>query len=123
MKNKDQMKQEFRTRVRSRRDGFEPLQARIQSEIHAARRRNRFVLISRPLRAAAALLIVSTGILFTWKQLSGNKTLPLCPHSASVEASPLEPVFITQLRELNKNRICHCSPRYSGSLRKAQQID
>jgi len=123
MKNKENMKQEFKTRVRSRRDGFEPLQSRIQSEIHSAQRRNRFVLIFRPLRAAAALLIVSTGILFAWKQILRTKTLPLCPHCVNIEAPLHEPAFITQLRRLNKNRICHCSPRYSGSLRKVQQID
>jgi len=123
MKNSKQVEEEFRTRVRSRHDGFEAVHMRVQSEIHAAQRRNVFTCIPIPLRAAAALLMLSAGIVTAWMVLSRNRNLPLCPHAANVEAPPAEPAVITAIRQLNKNRVCYCSPRYSGSLRQTEQFN
>ncbi len=123
MKNSRQIEEAFRTRVRSRRDGFEAVHMRVQAEIHAAQKRSFFTCIPIPLRAAAALLILSAGIVTGWMVLSTNRNLPLCPHAANAEAPPAEPAVITAIRELNKNRVCYCSPRYSGSLRQTQQLN
>ncbi len=83
MKTEEQIKTEIKENIRNRRDGFETVQERVFSESRAEQRRQRFVLIPRPLRAAAALLIIGLGV---WFALSlRDNDLPLCPHSAKVE--------------------------------------
>jgi hypothetical protein len=119
MKQEKNIRQGFASRIRSRRDGFEETQLRIRAEIRAERRRARFWLLARPLAAAAALLVISSGTFIVGRQVVASRALPpLCPHAANVK--PHVPVtrVVLQIREIMKHdRICCCSPRYSGSLR------
>jgi len=124
MKTEEQITTEFKKRVRNRRNGFEAAQKRVRNEICAERRRERFVLISipRPLRAAAALLILGTGTFFAWQLMHRRSEPLLCPHSAKAEP-PTEksPYIANEESEIFNpelyDRICYCAPRYSGSLR------
>ena len=121
MNTEEQIKAEFKRRAQHHLDGFNEVQDRVFAEIRAEQRRRRFLLLLSPLIAAAAMLVVGVGIHFA---LSLNqKDLPLCPHSAKVEPPATVPT-----RTLNEEkeelfhlrageRICSCSPRYSGSLR------
>ncbi len=120
MKTEEQITTEFKEHVHNRRDGFESTQERVRTEICAARRRERFVLIPRPLRAAAALLIIGLGITFALSHKSND--LPLCPHSAKVEQpAEVSPYIADEESEIfhpeRHDRLCYCAPRYSGSLR------
>jgi len=120
MKTEEQIQAEFKEHVRNRRDGFEAAQERIRNEICAARRRKRLVLIPRPLRAAAALLILGLGIAFALSLR--NNDLPLCPHSANVEPpAEASPYIADEESDIfhpeRTDRLCYCTPRYSGSLR------
>jgi hypothetical protein len=111
--------------VDGRNDGLAEVRARLHREIAAEHRRERFVLftIPRPLRAVAALAVIGLGTFLLWQTAHKNCALPLCPHSAKVEgaqrfiacgkASPKD--FI--LNPERYDRICRCSPRYSGNLR------
>lgn len=117
--------QRLKDSVDSRTDGLSEVRARLHREIAAERRRERFILISipRPVRAAAALVIVGLGTFFLWQVTHKKCALPLCPHTAKAEgvqrfiasgkAVPAD--FV--LNPERYDRICHCSPRYSGSLR------
>lgn len=119
MKTEEQTQAEFKERVQNRRDGFEATQERIRNEICAARRQ-RFVLIPRPLRAAAALLIIGLGVWFALSLKTSD--LPLCPHSAKAEPpKETSPYVADEESEIFNadlyDRVCYCAPRYSGSLR------
>ncbi len=117
MKTEEQISTEFKDRVHSRRDGFEAAQERVRAEIRAEQRRSRFVLVSPPLRAAAALLVLGLGITFALSLKSND--LPLCPHSAAVEKpSPYIADEDSNIFHPERyDRLCYCAPRYSGSLR------
>ena len=120
MKTEEQITTEFKEHVHNRRDGFEATQERIRNEICAARRRERLVFIPRPLRAAAALLILGLGVWFALSLKSSD--LPLCPHSAKVEQpEELSPYIADEESDIfhpeRTDRLCYCAPRYSGSLR------
>jgi len=120
MKTEEQIQAEFKERVHNRRDGFEATRKRVRKEICAARRRERLVLISRPLRAAAALLILGLGFYFALSLKNSN--LPLCPHSAKIEKpEELSPHIADEESDIfhpeRYDRLCYCAPRYSGSLR------
>jgi len=120
MKTEEQITTEFKEHVRNRRNGFEATQERVRNEICAARRRERLVLIPRPLRAAAALLIIGLGITFALSLK--NNDLPICPHSAKVEIpKELSPYIADEESDIfhpeRYDRLCYCAPRYSGSLR------
>jgi len=120
MKTEEQITTEFKEHIRNRHDGFETAQQRVCNEIGAARRRERFVLLPRPLRAAAALLILGLGIYFALSLK--NNDLPLCPHSAKVEPpTEVSPYVADEESEIFNpdlyDRVCYCAPRYSGSLR------
>lgn len=119
MKTEEQIQAELKKRIQSRRDGFDATQERVFAEIRAERRRNRFALILRPLRAAAALLIIGLGVYFA---LSLHHTeLQICPHSANAEKPAVSPYIADDENDLfhpeRYDRICYCTPRYSGSLR------
>lgn len=122
MKTEKQIQAEFKKRIHNRRDGFVAAQERICAEIRAEKRRERFVLtfIPRPLRAAAALFIIGLGIYFLLSIKTSD--LPLCPHSAKrnfpaeAESYIADKKYDISLPERH-DRICHCKPRYSGSLR------
>jgi hypothetical protein len=117
--------QRLKDAVDSRSGGLTEVRARLHREIAAERRRERFILISipRPVRAAAALVAVGLGTFLLWQMTHRNCELPLCPHAAKVEGvqrfiasgKAVPEDFI--LNPERYDRICHCSPRYSGSLR------
>ncbi|NOU36507.1 MAG: hypothetical protein HOO88_07035 [Kiritimatiellaceae bacterium] len=122
MKTTEQRLQES---VDNRNDGLAEVRARLHREIAAERLRGRFILftIPRPLRAAAALAVIGLGTFLLWQTTHKNCALPLCPHSAKIESAER---FIASgkavpedfiLNPERYDRICHCSPRYSGSLR------
>lgn len=113
--------QRLKESVDSRVDGLAEVRARLHREIAAERKRERFILISipRPVRAAAALVAVGLGTFFLYQTTHKNCELPICPHSANVgKPSPYianeESILFHPERY---DRICYCSPRYSGSLR------
>ena len=117
--------QRLKETVDSRNDGLSEVRARLHREIAAERRHERFILISipRPVRAAAAVAAIGLGTFFLWQVTHKNCELPLCPHAAKVEGVQR---FIASGKAVPKNfilnpdrydRICHCSPHYSGSLR------
>ncbi len=117
--------QRIKESVDGRADGLAEVRARLHREIAAERRRERFILISipRPVRAAAALVVVGLGTFFIWQMIHKSCELPLCPHAAKVEGvqrfiasgKAVPEDFV--LNPERYDRICHCSPRYSGSLR------
>ncbi len=120
MKTEEQIAKKLKEHIHNQRAGLEATQERIHNEICAARRRERLVLIPRPLRAAAALLMIGLGFYFA---LSHKKNdLPICPHSAKAEQTQKNSPYIaneeSEIFHLDRiDRICHCAPRYSGSLR------
>ncbi|GEM_PF-1626424 len=122
MKTEEQITAEFRSRIRNRRDGFEAAQERVHREITAERRRSRFTIIpAGRLARIAALLVLGLGAFFAWQTMHRNGALPLCPHSAKVE-KPKNPYVAGEGADFLEHpelyeRICRCSPRYSGSLR------
>jgi hypothetical protein len=117
--------QRLKETVDSRADGRAEVRVRLHREIAAERRRDRFVLISIPrlVRTATALAAVGLGTFFFYPAAHQNCELPLCPHAAKVEdvqrfiasGKAVPEDFI--LNPERYDRICHCSPRYSGSLR------
>lgn len=122
MKTVEQM---LRQASDERRDGLDDVRKRIHREIAAEKRRKQFVFksIPRPVRAAAAMAAAGLGTYFLWQAIHPHRSLPPCPHSASSEETErfiasghaIPEDFI--LNPERYDRICHCSPRYSGSMR------
>ena len=110
--------------IDGRTDGIADLQQRLRREIAAERRRSRFIFsLPRPLLAVAASLTLAMGAYILWQCMQNDDTLPVCPHAAKeTPEKQLTPPggrfgedFI--LHPERYDRICHCSPRYSGNLR------
>lgn len=111
--------------VDGRKDGLPAMRARLHREIAAERRRSRFFIhaVPVPLRAAAALAVAGLGVVFLLRMLNAENDLPLCPHAAKAEgvkrfiasgkAMPEDFIYNPE----KYDRICHCSPRYSGNMR------
>ena len=119
------VEQRLKESVDEQTDGLTEVRARLHREIAAERLRERFTLISvpRPLRAAAALAVVGLGTFFIWQAAHKNCALPVCPHTAKAEGVNR---FIASGKAVPKDfilnperydRVCACTPRYSGSLR------